>query len=350
MEIEVRGLSAEAAREAIEQAFAEVAEIEGDRRRRAGLAALNAAAGRGPQPVDPRLLAVLTRAASFCEWSERDARPARARPLRRLGAAAARRSRGGARSRSLGAGGGAARPATGWRSIRSTAPPRSPQGAASTSSGSRRGPPWTARSRSCASGRWRNGFVRIGPVRRGFGPGPAGKGWPVALPQLPGAEEPAGEVHLRDRLAGDRRAGRPPAPGRRASYLNQRTGRPGYRGCVAVAASTELALDAQGLATTMLISGPAPGQIRLGSLRPRPSVLWFMGSDGGPPLMVDYRWSDVNREASREPAEVADALVHQVAEQPEAGGREVDRHPDLAPAAVHGGLDQVAGDHHRRQR
>src|SRR5438270_2952927 len=69
MEVEVRDLSEDAAREAIRQAFAEVADFE---RLSAGggLAALNAAAGKGPQPADPRLLAVLARAESFCDWSE----------------------------------------------------------------------------------------------------------------------------------------------------------------------------------------------------------------------------------------------------------------------------------------
>jgi thiamine biosynthesis lipoprotein ApbE len=144
-----------------------------------------------------------------------------------------------------------------------------------------------------------NGFLRIGPVRRGFGPGPAGKGWPVALPRLSGAEEPPGDVHLHDRSLAIASQADHPLPGAAGSYLNLRTGRPGLPGVVAVAASTELALDAQGLATTMLISGPRQGQIRLGSLSPRPSVLWFMGSEGGPLLMVDYRWSDVDRKTDR---------------------------------------------------
>ena len=62
MEIEVRGLPEDAAREAIRQAFVEVADFE-RLSGIGGLAALNAAAGKGPQPVDPRLLAVLSRAA-----------------------------------------------------------------------------------------------------------------------------------------------------------------------------------------------------------------------------------------------------------------------------------------------
>ena len=64
---------------------------------------------------------------------------------------------------------------------------------------------------------------------------------------------------------------------------------------LAAVAVTELAVDAQGLAATMLILGPREGQLRMGTLRPRPSLLWFLGSGEGRPLLVDYRWSDVNR-------------------------------------------------------
>jgi hypothetical protein len=61
------------------------------------------------------------------------------------------------------------------------------------------------------------------------------------------------------------------------------------------AAVSELAIDAQGLAVTLLIAGPREGQLRLGSLRPRPSVLWLLGSGTGMPLQVGYRWSEINR-------------------------------------------------------
>ena len=67
-EIEVRGLPPEEAHGAIQKALAEIAEIE--RLTAGGLAALNATAGKGPHTIDPRLLAALTRARSFCEWSE----------------------------------------------------------------------------------------------------------------------------------------------------------------------------------------------------------------------------------------------------------------------------------------
>src|SRR5947199_9364913 len=72
-EIEVRDLPPEAAREAIRRAFTAIVETE----RLAdatgpggGLAALNAAAGKGPQKSDPLLLTMLGRAVDFCSWSE----------------------------------------------------------------------------------------------------------------------------------------------------------------------------------------------------------------------------------------------------------------------------------------
>jgi len=299
MEIEVRGLPREAAREAIERAFAEVAEIEGlTAARGGGLAALNAAAGQGPQTVDSRLFTVLTRAASFCEWSERThgplgrdlyaawgvhaAKPQEAPDPDLLEKAAERAS-----CERL-----ALDPQHGLAALAA--------GSALDLVGFAEGAAVDRAAEILRQRQVANGFIRIGAIRRGFGPGPAGKGWPVALPRLSGAEEPPGEVHLYDRSLAIASQADHPLQGAAASYLNQRSGRPGLPGVVAAAASTELALDAQGLATTMLISGPRQGQIRLGSLSPRPSVLWFMGSEGGPLLMVDYRWSEVNREPNRE--------------------------------------------------
>src|SRR6185295_11631471 len=73
VEIEVRGLPQETAREVIRKALAEIADLErltDAYRPDGGLAALNAAAGKGPQAEDPRLIAILARAGEFCFWSE----------------------------------------------------------------------------------------------------------------------------------------------------------------------------------------------------------------------------------------------------------------------------------------
>ncbi len=73
LDVEIRDLPRAAAEAAIQAAVAEAAEVERmtDPGREDGeLAALNAAAGKGPRRVDPRLYAALTRALNYCLWSE----------------------------------------------------------------------------------------------------------------------------------------------------------------------------------------------------------------------------------------------------------------------------------------
>ena len=291
-EITVRGLPAEAAREAIRRAFAEIAETErlaDATRPDGGLAALNAA-GKGPQKPDPRLLAMLGQALAFCYWSE-------------------------------GANGPLGRDLNALWGLRSpvAAPPNADQtekaaaltacahltvdldkGTAALEAGSGLDL-WgfaegLALDRAVEVLRQNgavNGFVRIGSVQRGFGRGPAGKGWPVELPQPPGLEEPVGRVYLRDHAVAVAALADHPLGGA-APYLSQRTGRP-PEGILSTVVVTELAAEAQGLATSLFILGPREGQTRLGSLRPRPSVLWFLGSGAGTPVEVGYRWSEVSR-------------------------------------------------------
>lgn len=295
MEVEVRDLPRAAAEAAIRRAFAEAAEMEklaDPVRPDGGLAALSAAAGKGPQPVDARLLAALDRAWNFCLWSEGAHGPLgrglyalwglraeipeppapervdEARALAACGLLSLDKTKSAA---ALGAGAGLDL----WGFAEGAAVDRTVE---------------ILRQQGVS-----NGFVRIGGVYRVFGPGPAGKGWPVRLPEVPGLEEPPGVVLLRDRaLAVAARSDHPQGSAGRAGYLNQRNGRPA-EGVLAVFTVTELAADAQGLATSLLIVGPREGQLRLGSLRPRPSVLWFLGTGAGAPLHVDYRWSDVSR-------------------------------------------------------
>jgi thiamine biosynthesis lipoprotein len=289
VEVEVRGLSLEAAREAIGQAVSEVAAFQ--RLEESAIAALNAAAGKGPQTVDPRILAVLARAWSFCDWSDgahgplgRDlyalwglrAPVAEAPDSDQIQQVAATATCG---RLSLDSGKGTATLAAGsgldlLGFVEGAAVDHAVE---------------ILRQRKAA-----DGFVRIGAVQRGFGPGPNGKGWPVALPQFPGQEGPADQIYLRDRAIATASQSDHPLGGGALSYLNQRTGLPAT-GTLATVAVSELALDAQGLATSMLILGPRAGQLRIGTLRPRPSLLWYLGSGEGTPLVVDYRWSDVIR-------------------------------------------------------
>jgi thiamine biosynthesis lipoprotein len=289
MEVEVRGLPPESAREAVQQAIAEVAELQ--RLTDTGVAALNAAAGKGPQSIDPRLFAVLARAWSFCEWSDgahgpfgRDlyalwglrsavSEPPSAEQVRQaVGVATCDRLTLDAQKGTATLAAGSGIDLVGFV-----------EGAAVDHAVD------VLRQR-----RVNDGFVRIGPVQRGFGPGPGGRGWPVALPQLPGQEGAGDPIYLRDRSISTAAQSDHPLGGGSLSYLNQRTGLP-TPGTLATVAVTELALDAEGLATAMLVLGPREGQLRIGTLRPRPSLLWFLGSGEGAPLVVDYRWSDVIR-------------------------------------------------------
>jgi thiamine biosynthesis lipoprotein len=255
-----------------------------------GLAVLNSASGQGPQKPDSRLLAMLGRASDFCLWSEGAHGPL-ARDLYALW---------GLRS-------AVAEPPTPEQvekaaaltaCTRLTLDPQ--KGTAVLAAGSGLDLWGFAEGlavdravevlRQSGAG---NGFVRIGSVQRGFGGGPAGKGWPVELPRLPGLDEPAGHLMLLNRalaiasLADHPRAGAAP-------YLSQRTGRP-PEGVLAAVAVTDLAADAQGLATSLFILGPREGQVRMGTVTPRPSVLWFLGTGAGTPLQVGYRWSEVSR-------------------------------------------------------
>lgn len=289
MEIEVRGLPGEEAREAIARAVAEVAAFQ--RLTDAGIAALNGAAGKGPQPVDPRILALLARAQSFCEWSDGAHGPF-GRDLYALW---------GLRSPvTESPGADPVRQAAAVATCdRLTLDPQ--KGTAALAAGSGldlvgfvEGAAVDQAVDVLRQRKAGDGCVRIGGVQRGFGPGPGGKGWPVSLPQFPGQEGPADQVYLRDRALATASQADHPLQGGAQSYLNQRTGLP-VSGTLATVAVSELALDAQGLATSMLILGPRAGQIRIGTLRPRPSLLWFLGSGEGAPLVVDYRWSDITR-------------------------------------------------------
>ena len=140
-----------------------------------------------------------------------------------------------------------------------------------------------------------NGFVQIGGVYRGFGKGLDERGWRIQLPMLPGMSIPLGRIFLRDQslviIAGaDRPLLQAAATGDwLPPWVNQRTGRPA-QGTLGTAVVTERALDAQALAVTLAITGPGEGQLRLGQLNPRPSVLWLQGDGSGEPLAVEYHW------------------------------------------------------------
>ncbi|HBL28212.1 MAG TPA: hypothetical protein DD490_15365 [Acidobacteria bacterium] len=303
VEIEVRDQPRDAAWAAIQTALAEVAEMEklcdpdaSPEGRPGSIAALNARAGGGAVAVDPRLMPALKRGLEVCFWSERAHGPL-ARDLYRLwGLRAPATARPGAdreamqaalnaascRNLSIDLQAGTATLAAGgavdlWGFVEGLAVDRAVD---------------VLQQRGVA-----NGFVQIGGVYRGFGQGLDQRGWHVLLPVLPGMTQPMARVFLHGQALGlasvaDRPLRVETAGEALPPYLNQRTARPA-QGTVAAAVVTELALDAQALAVTLFIAGPGEGQYRLGSLTPRPSVLWLSGSGSGEPLAIEYRWGMV---------------------------------------------------------
>ncbi|HEX2222904.1 MAG TPA: FAD:protein FMN transferase [Thermoanaerobaculia bacterium] len=239
-------------------ALAEVEHLTNPARPESAVAALNAAAGQGPQAVPPSLLPVLAKALDFCLWTE-----GAHGPLSRGscdGLAVDSRNRRVALAAESGI--------DLWSFADGAAIDRAVE---------------VLKQRGVTSG-----VVRVGGTWRAFGPGPQGKGWTVVLPVFQGTAESAGRIPLRDQALSiaDPAAGRP--------FLNQRTGQP-VQGVVATVAVTEIAADARPLAVSLLITGPREGQLRIGSLRPRPSALWLLGNGSGAPLRVFYRWTELTR-------------------------------------------------------
>ncbi len=288
-EIEVRDLPREAARAAIQSAFDEIAEIERITRPEA----LNAGAGQGPQPLDSRLMPLLVRAQEFCYWSE-GAHGPQGRDLYEAWGLRGPGPTGVPDSERLERAKVAARCDT-LRLNPSKGTAELATGARLDLGGFAEG---HAVDRAVEVLRQKgvgNTFVQIGAVQRAIGGGADGRGWKVLLPEYPGMDRAEGLFLLRDRAAAVLSVEDNPmkiADQAVLPYLHQRTGLPA-QGVVGVSAVTDLAVDAQALAIAMALTGPREGQLRLGSLRPQPSVLWFLGSGSGTPLQVDHRWGEI---------------------------------------------------------
>ena len=298
VEIEIRDMMADTARQAIDAALAEVAAIDrltdpdGDAQAAGSLAALNAAAGKGPQAVDARLFPALSRAYDFCLWSERAYGPL-GRDLNKLW---------GVRS-----------------PVAATPAPDLVDRAAGATACDRLSVDQQKKTATLAAGSavdlWgfseglavdravdilqqkgvHNGYVHIGGVHRGFGPGTDGRGWSVSPPLFPGTVIPLTKLYLRDKALAVLSLSDPAlkiGDETLSPWISQRTGQP-VQGTVATLAYTDLALDAEGLAVTLTVTGPTDGQLRLGSLKPSPAILWLQGSGAGEPLQITYHWGDV---------------------------------------------------------
>lgn len=295
--LEVRDAPRETADAALRAAVAEVREIEalvgldGDPAGR-GVAALNAAAGGDPIVVDPRLAELLDRTASFCLWSRQALGPLGGRLYELWGL------HGGGQGRPVGEPLQQALRSAGCGLLQVDS------GAASArlASGSRIDLYGFAIGFAVdrALGVLRdhgmdNAFVEIGLVRSACGPGPGedGRGWPVLLPVFPGIDGPLDRVWLLDESLAVASAVHRPlilAGDRYAPYVDHRNAKP-PEGVVGVVAASELAVDAEALAATMLIVGNREGVSLAGGLRPRPALLWLLGSGEGAPVMSQYNWA-----------------------------------------------------------
>ncbi len=138
-----------------------------------------------------------------------------------------------------------------------------------------------------------NALLEIGGVRRAIGGGPDGQGWLATIPAAPGQDKPMDRIFLRDQalaIAGIQPIKREPV----IRLVDQRTGVPAT-GVVMVATVTEQAMDAEALSASLFVTGLREGQMRLGGLEPRPSVLWLLGLGKGDPLESTFRWSELTR-------------------------------------------------------
>lgn len=296
--IEVRDAPQTRADAALRAAFTEIQEIEalvdpdGDPAAGGNLAALNAADGAAPLPVDHRLADLLQRALTFCVWSDRAHGPLGGRLYALWGLRRNAPGRpGGERL------GEAARSAACDRLTvdAEAATARLAPGSTADLWGFARGYAVDRAVELLQSQDVDNGLVQLGKVYRAFGRGEDGRGWPVLLPVFPGLDRPLDRVWLRDEaLAVSSSVHRPILLGgdRHAPWLDQRSGRPA-EGVVGVVTVTELAVDAEALAASLLIMGNREGLLRLGSLRPDPAVLWLLGGGQGTPVMSQHNWSGI---------------------------------------------------------
>lgn len=290
-EIEVRDLASGASAEAIRLAFEALAEAERQSDARQG--PLGELAGRAGEavPLGRELFDLLSRAAAYCEWTAGRIGPNGGELFAIWGLAGPVRALPGPEAI------GAARDSAACDRLKLDRR----HATATLVRGSRLdlrhfALGWAidrAVAALQASGA-KSGFVGVGEVRRGFGPGPSGRGWTVEPGRFAGQSEALSPVVLVDRAIATASAlpalavaGEAVAP-----FIDLRAGRPGAA-ALAVLAASERALDAQALSVALLLAGPRHGQLLLGAANPAPAALWLVGSGAGEPLLESFHWSQL---------------------------------------------------------
>lgn len=292
-EVEVRDLPREAAGAAAQAALLEIHElsqlVDPGARLPGSVGALNALAGTGPQPVDERMAHLLVRGLQYCLWSNGTYGPLGGRLYRFW--ATRQEAQGAVEPAEFGA-------ALDSADCSLVTVRDQPSFTVTLAEGSRidlwgiaRGFAVDRAMQLLEEREVKNAWVQIGSVRRALGGGAGGNGWAMHFPSFPGMDKPLNPIWLHDQAVAvatmEGRSADPFLP-----YLDQRTGRMS-EGIVAIIAITEQASDAEALTTVLMSSDLREGQRRLGSLRPRPAVLWLLGQGTGRPLEASYNWSEV---------------------------------------------------------
>jgi len=286
--VEVRDLARPAAERALAAAWGAI------HRGEAALGELTSDSARRPVKASPELFALLRRADDFCRWSDGAVSPLGGAVFALWGL---RRPVAALPAPDLLESAAASAACERWRLDLRTSTVTLDAGSTLELWSFERGWAVDQAVAALAAAGTANAWVEIGGIVRATGAGPQGRGWRFAFPISADPAVPPDAVRLVDQAAAMADAGGRPlevAGERFAPYLDLRTGRP-VTGVARAVAVTSLAVDAQALSTAMFVFGPSAGALRLGSLRPKPSVLWLLGEGQGAPVFSTANWSAVKK-------------------------------------------------------
>lgn len=286
--IEVVGLPSQEAQGKIRQAFAVLANTETQISE--AVAKLNHFDGKGRQKVDPEILQILGRSLEFCLWSDGTSGPlgGKVSALWQQAANSGQQPDPGTLS-------DAAQSAACSKLVLDPA-----HHAVALAAGSKLD--LSAFTTGFAIDQAvakltklgvQNFRVTIGEIRRALGPGPEGHGWISEIPVFAGLAQPLSPVHLHGEsiaVVSAHSQSLNVGSQRIPAFFDQTTGRP-ESGTEAVVVITHTALDAEALASSLMILGNRVGELRLGTIDPKPAVLWVLGSGQGTPLLDFFHWS-----------------------------------------------------------